>query len=107
MKKIILIVACLAWTGSAAWAAGSAKEGREKAKACAACHGEDGASAAPDFPKLAGQHREYLAKSLRDYKSGARKNAIMNAQAAALSKQDIADLSAYYAMLPPAVVTRR
>lgn len=107
MKTIVLMAACLVWTGNAAWAAGSVKEGREKAKVCAACHGDNGASPAPDFPKLAGQHQDYLAKALRDYKSGARKNAIMNAQAASLSKQDIADLTAYYATLPPAVVTRR
>lgn len=104
---VLLMAACLAWTGSAAWAAGHPKEGQEKAKVCAACHGDNGASATPDFPKLAGQHQDYLAKALRDYKSGARKNAIMNAQAASLSKQDIADLTAYYSTLPPAVVTRR
>jgi cytochrome c553 len=106
-NSIVLMAACLVWTGSAAWAAGHPKEGKEKAKACAACHGEDGASAAPDFPKLAGQHQDYLAKALRDYKSGARKNAIMNPMAANLSKQDINDLAAYFSTLPPAVVTRR
>ena len=49
---------------------------------------------------LAGQYADYLAKSLRDYKSGKRKNAIMGGQAQGLSPADIADLSAYYASLP-------
>ncbi|MGH8619254.1 MAG: c-type cytochrome [Burkholderiales bacterium] len=106
MKKLILMAVCLAWAGGA-WAAGHPKEGKEKAKACAACHGEDGASPTADFPKLAGQHRDYLVKALTDYKSGARKNPVMNPMAANLSKQDIADLAVYFSSLPPAVVTRR
>lgn len=107
MKKLLLLVLSLVWSGGAAWAAGYPKEGQEKAKACVACHGENGASPVPDFPKLAGQHRDYLVKALTDYKSGARKNPVMNPMAANLSRQDIADLSAYYSTLPPAVVTRR
>src|SRR5215212_4592919 len=76
--------------------------GRAKAKeVCAACHGEDGNSATSDYPKLAGQHRDYLVKSLRDYKSGARKNAIMAGFAAALSKDDIDNLAAHYSAQPP------
>ena len=73
---------------------------------CAACHGADGNSASPDFPKLAGQHRDYLSKALRDYKSGARKNAIMQGFAAALTKDDIDNLAAYYAA-QPAVLSAR
>ena len=74
-----------------------------KAKAlevCAACHAADGNSVAPDFPKLAGQHRDYLAKALRDYKSGQRKNAIMQGFAATLTKDDIDNLAAYFAAQP-------
>lgn len=74
-----------------------------KAKAlevCAACHAADGNSTAPDFPRLAGQHRDYLAKALRDYKSAQRKNAIMEGFAAALTKDDIENLAAYYAAQP-------
>jgi cytochrome c553 len=70
------------------------------AEVCAACHGADGNSTAADFPKLAGQHRDYLEKALRDYKSGQRKNAIMQGFAAALSKDDIENLAAYYAAQP-------
>jgi len=70
------------------------------AEVCAACHGEGGNSTAADFPRLAGQHREYLAKALRDYKSGQRKNAIMQGFAATLTKDDIDNLAAYFAAQP-------
>ena len=58
-----------------------------------------------DYPKLAGQHPDYLAKALRDYKSGARKNPIMGGMAAPLTPKDIDNLAAYYAA-QPAVLTR-
>ena len=45
--------------------AGNAEAGKEKAKVCAACHGADGNSATADFPKIAGQHADYLVKSLQ------------------------------------------
>ena len=70
------------------------------AEVCAACHGDGGNSTAPDFPRLAGQHRDYLAKALRDYKSGQRKNAIMQGFAAALTRDDIDNLAAYFAAQP-------
>ena len=82
--------------------------GAAKAKeVCAACHGMDGNSPQPDYPKLAGQYPDFMAKALRDYKSGARKNPVMQGFAAALSRQDIDNLAAYYASQPAAVVTRR
>jgi cytochrome c553 len=76
--------------------------GKEKATAlCAACHGADGVTAIdPSYPKLAGQYPDYLARALQDYQSGARKNAIMAGLAATLNKEDIANVSAYYASLP-------
>ncbi len=65
---------------------------------CQACHGMDGLFAqCPDYPKLAGQHPDYLAKALRDYKSGARKNAVMSAMAAGLTSKDIDNVTAYFA----------
>lgn len=82
-------------------AAGNAAEGQKKSTACAACHGTDGNTPViPDAPKLAGQHGDYLYKVLADYKSGARKNAIMSGQVATLSRQDMQDLAAYYAAVP-------
>jgi cytochrome c553 len=81
--------------------------GQAKAKeVCQACHGLDGNSQTPDYPKLAGQYPDYLAKALRDYKSGARKNPIMAGFAGALTASDIDNLSAYYAAQPP-VLTRK
>jgi cytochrome c553 len=68
---------------------------------CAACHGPDGNSLLPANPSLAGQHPEYLYKQLRDYKSGARKNAIMTARAAGLSDEDMRNLVAYFAAQKP------
>ena len=70
--------------------------GKEKARPCAACHGADGNSPSPDFPRLAGQYYDYLVKALTDYKSGARKNPIMAPQAANLTRRDMEDVAAYF-----------
>ena len=68
---------------------------------CAACHGKDGVKAIlPSYPILAGQHQDYLNQALLDYKSGARKNAVMAGIASTLSKDDIEGLSKYFASLP-------
>jgi cytochrome c553 len=92
---------------SSAAAAADLAAGKAKAtEVCAACHGADGNSAASDFPKLGGQHPDYLAKALRDYKSGQRKNPIMAGFAQALTKQDIDNLAAYYSS-QPAVLSRK
>ena len=67
---------------------------------CQACHGMDGNSQVPDYPKLAGQNQDYLAKTLRDYKSGARKDPTMNGFAGTLTAQDIDNLAAYFSSQP-------
>lgn len=95
-KKILLVAGCAALLASAAAMAGDPVAGKEKSKTCAACHGPDGNSQAAEFPRLAGQHYDYLVKVLGDYKSGARKNAVMAPMVANLSKRDIDDLAAYY-----------
>ena len=95
MTKLLVFAAALA-VGAVAHA-GDPAAGKEKAKVCAACHGENGISQAPDFPKLAGQYNDYLVRAMNDYKTGARKNPIMAGQVANLKKEDIADLSAYFA----------
>jgi len=98
------VAATLAATGARA---ANIEAGKAKAKeVCAACHGEDGNSQVPDYPKLSGQHRDYLAKALRDYKSGLRKNAIMAGFAGALSKDDIENLAAYFGSQPAVVSSR-
>jgi len=74
---------------------------------CASCHGADGNSAGGAYPKLAGQHPEYLVKQLMDFKTQpgakqpARNNAIMAAMAAPLSNQDMVNVAAYFAAQTP------
>lgn len=98
MKKILLIASLfsLAFAGQAV-VAGDAAAGKAKSAACAGCHGMDGNSAAPNFPKIAGQSAGYIAKQLADFKSGKRVDATMAGMVAALSEQDMADLGAFYA----------
>ena len=68
---------------------------------CAACHGKDGNTPIdPSYPRLSGQHQDYLLHSLRDYKDEKRKNAIMGAQAKLLSRTDMENVSAYFSQLP-------
>ena len=74
---------------------------------CAACHGIDGATpTAPDYPKLAGQYPDYLAKALRDYNAGRRKNPIMGAMATPLTDQDIENVAQYFSGQPSNLATR-
>ena len=69
-------------------------------KQCAACHGKDFVTGIdPTYPKLAGQYQDYLEKVLRDYKSGARQNPIMNGIAKELTRDDIRNVSAYLSAL--------
>jgi cytochrome c553 len=78
-------------------AAGDPVRGQGLSQGCAACHGSDGNSVNPEWPKIAGQHASYIHKQLMDYKSGRRENALMAAQVANLSEQDMWDLAAFYA----------
>ncbi|CAH9019861.1 c-type cytochrome [Candidatus Nitrosacidococcus sp. I8] len=76
---------------------GDPTAGKQKSEACAGCHGADGNSPAPSFPKLAGQSANYIVHALGAYQSGDRKNDVMAGMAAPLSDQDKADLGAYFA----------
>ena len=87
----------LATLSSQALAAGDPAAGQTKAATCIACHGADGNSADPQYPRLAGQYADYLEKSLQAYQDGSRQNPIMSGFAAGLSSQDIRDLAAFYA----------
>lgn len=60
---------------------------------CAACHGADGNSGTPAYPKLSQQHPDYLVKQLQEFKSGKRKNPIMQGFAATLSDDDMKNVS--------------
>ncbi len=81
----------------AAQAGGDPAAGKSKSAVCQSCHGPDGNSPSPQFPRLAGQHPDYLARALADYRSGQRKNPVMAPFAAKLSPQDIEDLASFYA----------
>ena len=99
MFKVALLSACL--LAAAPVGAQDAKRGEELAQQqCAACHGKnfvDGVD--PTYPRLAGQYQDYLEKVLRDYKSGARKNPIMNGIAKPLTRDDIRNVAAYLSAL--------
>ncbi|MHA6127704.1 cytochrome c oxidase, cbb3-type, subunit III [Pseudomonas mohnii] len=75
---------------------GDATAGQAKAAVCGACHGPDGNSMAPNFPKLAGQGERYLTKQLHDIKSGKRTVLEMTGLLTNLSDQDLADIAAYF-----------
>ena len=92
-------------TSQAADVGGGEKIANER---CAACHGRDGNTPIdPSYPKLAGQHADYLVVAMKAYRSERRKNAIMGAQAKPLSNADIENLAAYYAQLPSQLSLRR
>jgi cytochrome c553 len=95
LATVTFVVAC----GSARAADISA--GKALAQGCAACHGADGVSQIPLTPSLAGEPDEYVQWQLVYFRSGARKSEVMGPLAAALSNQDIRNLGAYYASLPP------
>lgn len=112
MKSFALLSGLLLASGLAAsaWAspAPAAASKGDPAKAqkivndvCGACHGADGNSTSPAYPNLAGQHPEYVAKQLAEFKSGARKNAIMAPNVTNLSQDDMLNLAAYFAAQQP------
>jgi cytochrome c553 len=78
-------------------AGGDATAGQAKSAICAACHGMDGNSVVPNWPKLAGQHEKYLVRQANLIKSGARQVPEMSGIVAGLSSQDFEDISAFFA----------
>jgi cytochrome c553 len=113
MKKILAGAAVL--LSFNAFAGGDIEAGKAAAQKfnCAACHGADfNTPIDPSYPKLAGQHQDYLAHALIAYQRGAdgpngRGNAIMGAQAKPLSHEDIRNLAAYLHSLPGSLVVRK
>ena len=79
--------------------ANDASAGRQKAQACAVCHGPLGLSVTPDAPNLAGQPALYVAAQLRAYRSGARKHEVMVFMAKPLSDDDISNLAAWFSSI--------
>jgi len=110
MKRLLTVALFPALFASAgfALAADDAAIEKKAKEVCAACHGPDGNTpTGPDFPRLAGQHYDYLLHSLKGYKSGARKNPIMGAQAQALTSEEMEGLAAYYSRQSGTLVTKR
>ena len=109
MKKLALSLTMLVGVLSANNAAafdGDASAGKDKSATCAACHGADGNAPVTMYPKIAGQHAEYLYKQLKEFKLGmtsggeeGRADPVMGGMAMPLSDQDMKDLSAYFASL--------
>ncbi len=98
-KALIIALASLTVTASASvFAAGDAAKGKALTATCAACHGMDGNSVNPIWPKLAGQGEEYIIKQLTDFRSGARVDAAMTPMAKGIaSDDDIPHIAAYFA----------
>ena len=115
MKRLITAI-ILAVLASGAHAAGNAERGKQKAQqVCAACHavgGDWNKPLQPEYPLIAGQHRDYLVTVLNAYKQGdksqiGRKNAIMAGQAATLSKQEIEDIATFLSRTPGPLYVRK
>lgn len=118
MKNILVALACGALLSSvslSAIASGDATRGAELTKKynCSSCHGADFKTPIdPTYPKLAGQHADYLVHALVSYKRGnkgisGRNNPIMAGMAAPLSDRDMADIASYLEGLPGPLVTRK
>lgn len=117
MKKLLLLAgSVLSLTVAAnSWAGGDIGAGKAAVEkyGCAACHGVDlNSPIDPTYPKLAGQHVDYLEHALVAYQRGGgvangRVNAIMNGQAKALSAKDIENITAYIHSLPGSLVLKK
>jgi cytochrome c553 len=114
MKNILMMLVC-GLASMSAFAGGDITRGAELAKKynCASCHGADYKTPIdPTYPKLAGQHADYLAHALVAYKRGnkgisGRNNPIMAGMAQPLSDQDMADIAVYLHSLPGPLVVRK
>ena len=96
MTKTVLTALILMLASVMAHAAGNPENGQQLSEGCQGCHGADGNSPVGMWPSLAGQAPNYLIKQINDFKSGARKNETMEPMVAALTDQEIADISAYF-----------
>jgi cytochrome c553 len=99
MKNYLLVTMSLliSMAFAPAQAGGDPEAGKAKSAVCAACHGPDGNSVNPEWPKLGGQHAGYIIQQLLYFSDGERDNATMKGMAANLSDEDRMDLAAYYA----------
>lgn len=96
-KSALIFTLTLALISTQSFAIGDVAQGKAKSVTCIGCHGVDGNSMVPTFPKIAGQNEDYLIKQLKEFKTGSRVDPIMAGIVAPLTNTDIADLAAYYA----------
>lgn len=96
MKQLLIVLGLGLGLVHTTWA-GDAEAGKQQVAVCGACHGADGNSAAPTFPKLAGQGERYLLKQMQDIRDGKRPVPTMAGQLTAKSDEDLADIAAFYA----------
>lgn len=97
-----LAVALLGLSAQPVLAEGNAEEGRRKAETCLGCHASPNAeNTYPMYrvPKVGGQHATYLEAALKAYRDGQRPHPTMQANAASLSDQDIADIAAFFSAM--------
>ena len=94
---LLLVTSIVTLMSAPIMAAGDPVAGQQKSAPCQACHGPDGNSTDPQFPRLAGQYADYLVLTLEQYQTGVRKNPIMAGFAANLTDQDRQDLAAFFA----------
>lgn len=106
-RNIVVLVISMLGTVSAIAAGDPAKVIATATAVCAACHGADGNSSISMYPKLAGQHPEYITKQLSNFKSGERKNPIMTGMVASLSPEDMVNLGAYFGSQTPKLGTAK
>jgi len=92
----LVVSALMTASVQAAGVKGDAAAGEAKAVTCGACHGVDGNSVVPTFPKLAGLGEKYLLKQMKDIRDGRRPVAVMAGQVDNMSDQDLADIAAFY-----------
>ena len=97
--RAALPAALLAAAAGTAQADALTDAGRDKARACAVCHGPVGLSVTPDAPNLAGQPAVYVAAQLKAYRGGGRKHEVMAVMAKPLSDDDISALAAWFASI--------
>ena len=96
-KAVLIGLSSLLLAGVAS--AADIEAGKEKTVVCQSCHGPDGNSANPIWPKLAGQHASYILKQLREFKAGKRQDPTMQGMVAALTDEDMVNIAAYYQSL--------
>jgi cytochrome c553 len=79
----------------------------QAAQLCVSCHGQDGVGITALYPTLAGQHPDYIARAIEEYKRGGRKNPIMSGFAAQIKDEDIASIADYFSKQTPKLETEK